>query len=428
MSDIISDIIVNLLLFIGAFIILRKIPRRKYFYVRAAAAFAAFTLLRMGIFQGLTLLLPRDVIWIKNIFGFIILFGLTTASVAVCFKCDFATALFGGSASYCVQHMCQRTYLVISRFFPRGTQEIFYVMLFVALGVAYLTALYFIMERVNLRRITVNNVYLLVLAIVVIATTVVLDMVFMHYNVGGEYRRVLSVCTNISSILMSGMIFALLLSIVMGKRFEAERDIIKEMLDDEREQYYFEKSMIDAINIKCHDLKHQIAALDGEKAKALKQEVNAIVDRYNAKFQTGNAALDTILTRTNFVCLERKIELTCNADGAALGFVSEVDTYSLFGNILDNAIEAVEKMQDENKRVIILAVEKHGNFVYVHAENYFSGQLNYQKGEISTTKTDSALHGYGLKSIRMIVEKYDGNLLINVKDGNRFCLEIMFPV
>lgn len=407
---------------------MRRTPHRSKFYLRAVLSFIVFSLLCIGIFEGLSLCIPRGAVWIKDILGFIVIYGVAVGAVAVCFECDGLAALFGGSASFCVEHISRGLYGIFSGMLRQGTHAGFYILLYVVLAAALLVGLFFLTEKIKLWRIDVNNVFMFVLSIAAIISTVVLKLVVIHYNTVGENTLAISICVNISGILMCGVIFALLLNLVVGKRTEAERDIVKEMLEAEREQFYFEKSMIDAINIKCHDLKHQIAALDGEKAKELRREINEVVDRYNAGFETGNAALDTILTRKNFMCLEKKIELTCSARGAALDFMSELDIYSLYGNILDNAIESTEKVVDENKRVITLATEKRGNFVYIHAENYFEGTLHFDGGELRTTKSDSALHGFGLKSIGMIVEKYNGSLLIDVKKDNRFCLEIMFPL
>ena len=56
-----------------------------------------------------------------------------------------------------------------------------------------------------------------------------------------------------------------------------------------------------------------------------------------------------------------------------------------------------------------------------------SGQLDFEDGLPRTTKPDTVYHGFGLKSIRMLVEQYEGNVKI-VTEGNRFILDILFPV
>ena len=103
------------------------------------------------------------------------------------------------------------------------------------------------------------------------------------------------------------------------------------------------------------------------------------------------------------------------------------DVYSLFGNALDNAIEAVIKLQDKEKRVIGLKVRSAGELISVTLKNFYEGELLLdEEGFPDTTKEDKDYHGYGMKSIRMIVEKYDGDVSILTKEGV-FYLNILLP-
>ena len=152
-----------------------------------------------------------------------------------------------------------------------------------------------------------------------------------------------------------------------------------------------------------------------------------MLEAYNSRFKTENAALDVILSRKSFVCHERHIHFTVMADGKALNFMREADIYSLFGNILDNAIEAAGKLENSEQKVIKLSVEREGYFVSIHEENYFSEKLEFEDGLPKTTKPETVYHGFGMKSIRMLAGQYDGSVKIAV-EGNRFILDILFPV
>ena len=108
--------------------------------------------------------------------------------------------------------------------------------------------------------------------------------------------------------------------------------------------------------------------------------------------------------------------------------MKSADVYSLFGNALDNAIEAVMKLQDKSKRVIGLKVYSVGGLVTVNIKNFYQGKIDLNaEGLPATTKSDKAYHGYGMKSIHMIVEKYDGNLSVQTKD-EVFNLNILFSM
>ena len=102
------------------------------------------------------------------------------------------------------------------------------------------------------------------------------------------------------------------------------------------------------------------------------------------------------------------------------------DLSVLFGNALDNAIESVEKISDADKRLIHLTISREKSFLRIRVENCYEGEINFVGGLPSTAK-DARYHGYGMKSIRSIVEKYNGSMTVKAQDG-WFELRILFPV
>ena len=117
------------------------------------------------------------------------------------------------------------------------------------------------------------------------------------------------------------------------------------------------------------------------------------------------------------ICEAKKISFTCLADGRLLNFLSESDVYSLIGNILDNAIEACEAIQEEDRRVVSLNIYETNGIVTVDAMNYFNGTLETRNGLPVTNKADKDYHGFGMLSIKRLVEKYDGAMEIRVENG-----------
>lgn len=210
-----------------------------------------------------------------------------------------------------------------------------------------------------------------------------------------------------------------------------EVDALQNMLRTQYAQYQQSQESIDLINRKYHDLKHQIAALRGECDPARKSEfldrMEADIRSYEAQNKTGNQVLDTVLTSKSLYCQKHDINLTCVADGTALDFLEVMDLCTLFGNALDNAIEAVERVADGEKRLIHLSVARQKGFLRIRVENYYEGDLRFE-GELPlTTKADKRFHGYGLKSIRQTAEKYGGSVTISTKK-NWFELRVLIPI
>ena len=212
---------------------------------------------------------------------------------------------------------------------------------------------------------------------------------------------------------------------------EKELSAMNVILKSQYEQYRNYQDSLDLIQMKYHDLKHQITALraesDEEKRKkwidAMEEEVSA----FENMSKTGNQVLDTILAAKIFHCRKNYIQITCVADGKLLDFIHVTDLCSIFGNALDNAIECELKIPDKEKRLIHVSVSKQKNFLLLRFENYYDTELNYQGGAFITTKRDKEFHGYGLKSIRYTVNKYDGAVSIDTKE-NWFDLKILIPV
>ena len=208
----------------------------------------------------------------------------------------------------------------------------------------------------------------------------------------------------------------------------------KEMLDflykTQQEHYKIAKESIDLINQKSHDLKHQIRALRNADKPELDRylgEIEDSVEIYEAIVKTGNDVFDTILTEKSLYCKKHNIQVTYVADGSQLGFVDTIDLYAILGNAMDNAIEAVEKFEEKEKRQIDVMIYRQHNFLVMNIINPIPEQLIYEDGIPVTNKKDKLSHGFGLRSIRQILRKYEGFLNISEEDGC-FSLKMLIPI
>lgn len=142
---------------------------------------------------------------------------------------------------------------------------------------------------------------------------------------------------------------------------------------------------------------------------------------------TGSDPLDTILTEKSLICQREGITFSCIADGSILGFLQASEIYSFFGNALDNAIEASRMIDDRALRTISLVVREAAGMVSIHVENRFSGEVRFRNGFPQTSKEDRRSHGFGTKSMVMMVERYGGTIAMETQ-GDLFCLDAMIPI
>ncbi len=212
-------------------------------------------------------------------------------------------------------------------------------------------------------------------------------------------------------------------------RFEME--MLQNVIQTQYSNYQLSKESIDMVNQKYHDLKHQIALLKEEantrKAVSYLEKMESDIRQYEAQNKTGNEVLDTVLTGKAAYCQSEGIELKCVAEGKLLDIMDDMDICSLFGNMLDNAIEAVVNITEKEKRLIRLYVIKEKGFLRICTENYCESELKFKNGMPLTNKKDKRIHGYGMKSISQTVGKYGGSAVASL-DDKWFKLKILIPL
>lgn len=197
-------------------------------------------------------------------------------------------------------------------------------------------------------------------------------------------------------------------------------------------QYRAYRENSDIISRKVHDLKHQIQIIKGEenheKRASYLRDMEISIREFESKVDTGNPVLDTIISQKSRYCLQHDITFTCLVQGQILNHMDAMDLSSLFGNALDNAIEAVEKINNPEQRLISLKVSNRGQFAIIKLDNYDLSELTIHENNLpQTSKKDKTNHGIGLKSIQYICQKYHGHMTLT-KEDNWVKLKIILPI
>ncbi|MDO5299858.1 MAG: ATP-binding protein [Clostridia bacterium] len=205
--------------------------------------------------------------------------------------------------------------------------------------------------------------------------------------------------------------YVVLLAIAQLNYYRQDNEDMHNFIKNKMQYYQMSHDGIISLQIKCHDLKHQIAAIRSEAGKASFDKYIArledSINEYSTVVDCGNETINVVLTEKNILCSTCGVKFSYIIDGTLFDFMSEMEIYSLFGNALDNALENCSKVSDHEKRVISLKAAAHGEMVVLHVENFFDDELNMVDGMPVTTKNGSG-HGFGLRSIQEIAEKYGG--------------------
>lgn len=233
-----------------------------------------------------------------------------------------------------------------------------------------------------------------------------------------DYSSLLRICISIYSII--SCVMALLMQYYLHElnRAETENAVFQRIRAEERKQYDISRDTSNELHIIYHDLKHKLRDAEKRLPDGELENIRTALNAYSAMYQTGLQSLDVVLNEKSLYARAKGITLTFMGDGRELDFVDEMDIYSMLGNLLDNAITAVEKLGDSGEKLISMIIERRGDMRVISITNFFDAALDFCDGLPKTTKlTEPGFHGYGLKSIRRIARKYGGELQISANDG-----------
>ena len=224
-------------------------------------------------------------------------------------------------------------------------------------------------------------------------------------------------------IIVDVLVIALQFGVMEHAKLSSHMETMRELVHQQRVQYEASKESAQLINEKYHDLKHLLRSFKGtvpqEQLDRLKQSIAA----YERPANSGNEVLDVLLAEKIGICQQRNIVLTCNLGMTDFSFVEELDLYSLFQNALTNAINAVSALPEDVERFITLSAQRDGNMLTIHMENPCREDIEFEDG-LPKTQGDPDWHGFGMKSMNRIAEKYSGMLTVEQR-GRLFLLDIL---
>lgn len=374
-------------------------------------------------------------------FMFVFMFCLTVAALYLCYDVPLLSVIFCAVAAYAVQHIAYELYTLFVTALDVDVGDLPYgesgsmsfsvwSMAIYIEGYAAVYGLMYLLFGSRIRTeadLHIGNVSLLVISGVIVLVAVLLNAV-LTYRITEE-TDVVIVCMMHGCIMISCILAVFVqFSLLDRKDMQSEIDTLQRLHKQERQHYMLFKENVDYINIKCHDLKHQIRriARAGKVEDSVISEIENAVMIYDSDVKTGNETLDIILTEKRLVCVKNQIVFSCIADGEKLGFMSDADICALFGNALDNAIEAVCRIENAEKRSISLTVKTVRDFLSVCVRNSCLGDIVFEDGLPRSTKGDAVNHGYGMKSIKSIVGRYGGEFSVAAHD-EIFELNMLFP-
>lgn len=411
-------------------VFLLKKQRREQFPIRLLLSMILYFILAFGWMSLI------DSIQTESLMPLVFLYlgyaFLTAVPIGVCFEIRGLELLFSIVGGYATQHMCfalLRIYLYLTQhslevdgFYRIFTQYILYILWA------------FVIYRLIIRKHQDKDEFvdadhrIAVLALVLILAAIGLS-VFYSNPTDAPLNLYNCILCPAYSMLCCILVLMMEYYVLRENRMKKEHEMMEELLQIANAQQKSSKEAINIINMKCHDLKHQLKAFTdmNESSERMEyvREVQRAVSIYDAIFHTGSEPLDYVLREKSLLINEYHVAFSCMANGALISFMSSADIYALMGNAFDNALERVIREKEE-ERSISLHINQYEDMILLHMENRCSVVPDFEEELPMTDKTDKNQHGFGVRSIRYIAEKYNGTLSMKVRDG-KFLLDILFP-
>ena len=287
------------------------------------------------------------------------------------------------------------------------------------LGVVYLLLKNFKYKMQMKDSIVLTLVFLIAFAIVVFANFNLLN---------------LEKAADVTLYISSGVLAAIFMMIFMYAknilylREQEQRD--KVQIAQLQQQYaYYSDKLKDEERIRSiyHDLKNHLLVMESrqntEETRQMAETLRSQIADYENYVHTGNEFLDIILKDKAEKAREKNIDFSVFIDFNGIDFIEPLDISTMFGNGIDNAIEASEKLP-EDQRVILVKAGKVQDFVSILIENNCLDEV-HKDGH--TTKADKFLHGFGISNMKKAAEKYKGTCTITQENG-KFTLKILLPI
>lgn len=180
-----------------------------------------------------------------------------------------------------------------------------------------------------------------------------------------------------------------------------------------------------------HDLKNYLLPLQEAMETMPQSEMVKVWEKINQKIedvqtliQTGNSYVDSMINTKITLARSEKVDVKCTILSKMEG-IDDLEFCTVFGNLMDNAIEAERKVT--GKKEIIIFVEEKMGYLRLEIQNKIEKSVLNENSSLNTTKKDTSSHGIGHKSVKRTMEKVGGALKY-YETEDLFCAEAVFPI
>lgn len=204
-----------------------------------------------------------------------------------------------------------------------------------------------------------------------------------------------------------------------------EQNIMNEMYLELQKEYYEELLRQDEkMGHFRHDMEAHMTVLQSYCADGVTKEMQEYLDNviqesavYEVKEYTGNKGVDAIVRQLNERAEQSQITMKFEGKLPENPMIKEYDLCTIIANLLKNAIEACEKINEQTKREVAMTTAFYNSQIYITIKNTVAEDIVIRNNRLETTKKDKKYHGIGSRNVEQAIKKYNGKLEYQCKDG-----------
>lgn len=203
-----------------------------------------------------------------------------------------------------------------------------------------------------------------------------------------------------------------------------QRDILSHQYEEVKEIYLNMRGWRHDYHNHLQAMKAQIAAGQLEEMKQYLSELEQNLEKVDTYVKSGNLMADAVLNSKLSLAEQKGIQVNCKAILPEVLSIEDVDLCVLLGNLLDNALEACEKIPEQQRFLRIYMVVNKAQ-LYVSIQNSAKEELDFNERNYISTKRGN--HGLGMKRVKALADKYEGYLTLANEPGI-FAAEVTLPL
>lgn len=240
---------------------------------------------------------------------------------------------------------------------------------------------------------------------------IIISMIFLFQETYHSYLFSLITLLNIFSFYIYLKIYIYIQDIALS---DAQKIIYEKQFQIQKEHQYIQKENYKILEEISHIILQQLKSQNIETLDS--QYINELIQKqisFNQTHFCENKIVDAILYNKSIIAKEYHIPFDVHVSLDNQLTIEPIDLISLYTNLLDNAIEASQLLNEED-RCIEINSRCHESYLIIHISNHiFKNQINHH---FQTTKSDKNNHGLGMQIIKNVIKKYDGMMDIQTTD------------